>query len=713
MRIYTSAFFLFFASVFLCAILLFPYSYPNRNEEESKLNCLLITIDTLRADRLSCYDSEYLETPNIDGLAKNGVIFTRAFANTSTTLPSHANILLGTVPLYHGVHENGTFRVKEEFLTLAEHLKAYGYSTGAFIGAYPLDSRFGLAQGFDVYDDDYRGQINQKNSLLERNAEEVVSKALEWLKAQAAPWFLWVHCFDPHYPYEPPEPFRSQYEENPYDGEVAYVDFALKSLFSHIKDNNLSGSTLIIFTGDHGESLGEHGEMTHGYFAYNSSIWVPFVISAPALSKGQNTQYVSHIDIFPTICDILHLKKPPFLQGASLLPALKGKKLAEMPIYFEAMTPYYSRGWAPLKGYIYEDEKFIESPIPEVYDLNNDFDELQNLVERKKLEKYRKQLSRMIENQSHPDGNQEQKKKIDRESLEKLRSLGYISSPQTSLKKSFGPNDDIKTFLPYHNRAMKAMELYIKGEVKEGIEILEEINSEKNDVDIAYYFLATMYKEQERLNDAIALLRLGLEHLPSNYEIFSTYVNFLLNAGQHDEVIEIVNAMNLRQMEFDPEIWNYLGSAYSRKGDSRKAIEAYERALSIDSKYQSALNNLGTIYLSIYLKTKDSRAYQRSVQYFKMAIEVDNESVEAYNGLGAAYKVVGNLEAAIFCWEKALEIKPGFAKALYNLGLAYLEKGDKVKALNRFNKYKEGRFQFLSPSEKKKLEELIQKCKQE
>ena len=238
-------------------------------------NLLLVTLDTTRADRLGCYGYDRIDTQSIDAIAKSGVKFSRAFAHTPTTLPSHANIFLGMTPLLHGVSENATFVIQDEFYTLAEHLQVYGYSTGAFVGAYPLDSRFGLHQGFDTYDDDYGNQDFQSKVYVERRAGPVIERSLRWLRAQKGPWFLWVHCFDPHVPYNPPEPFRTNYSEKLYDGEIAYLDSKLGDLFNYLSERGLDEKTVVVITGDHGESLGQHGEATHGYFAYNSTLWVP------------------------------------------------------------------------------------------------------------------------------------------------------------------------------------------------------------------------------------------------------------------------------------------------------------------------------------------------------------------------------------------------------------------------------------------------------
>ena len=679
--------------------------------QESSTNLLLITIDTLRPDRLSCYSSEHLQTPSIDSLAERGVLFTKAYAHTPTTLPSHTNILLGTTPLYHGVHDNSNFIVSDNFLTLAEHLKGHGYATGAFVGAFPLDSRFGLTQGFDVYDDNYGSDVSQVFAFVERKAEVVIDKALGWLKnLHKNPWFLWVHCFDPHQRYEPPEPFKTQYKDDPYDGEVAYVDFALGKLFDYLEENDISDNTLVIFTGDHGESLGQHGESTHGYFAYNSTILVPLIISYPGLKPGTSDQEVCHVDIFPTVCDILDVEKPSSLQGVSLTSALRGRKVSRRPIYFESLYPYYSRGWAPLRGYIEDGQKFIDSPIPEFYDLEKDFDELENLAPQENLSKYKSQLDRLMEEQSYAD-KMAGKQKVDREALQKLRSLGYVSSIQASRKTKFTPDDDLKTLLPFQSKLTQAMGAYHHGRVDEGIQLFQELIAERKDFDHAYSYLATVLKEQRRIKEAVNVLREGLEYNPSSYKILSTYGILLVEAGQYDAAIKIIG-QGLAMIDYDPELWNYLGVAYWSKGDYEKALEAYQKALALDNNYSIVFNNLGSLYLSRFNQSKSSADFQSALDNFKKAIELDPNYASAYNGLGSAYGQAGDLDAAIFCWEKAVELKPDFAYPLYNLGLSYLAKGSKAQALGYFERYKKVYYDRLSAAEKKRLDDLIRRSQQ-
>jgi arylsulfatase A-like enzyme/Tfp pilus assembly protein PilF len=702
----------FLQYLFLSLLLTFSPLYSNQNKQEGKLNFILITIDTLRPDRLSCYSKGHLKTPNIDNLASRGTLFLKAFAHTSTTLPSHTNILLGTTPLYHGVHENSNFIVRDEFLTLAEHLKNHGYSTAAFVGAYPLDSRFGLAQGFDVYDDNYDIRRTEKREIGERKAEVVVKNALEWLNGQKSPWFLWIHCWDPHDPYEPPEPYKTQYEKHPYDGEVAYVDFVLGKLFLYLKENNLSSQTMIIFTGDHGESLGEHDEKTHGFFAYNSTIWIPLIISVPGIKTGEVHQNVMHVDVFPTVCDVLKIEKPSCLQGISLLPALKGKKLPERNIYFESLSPYYSKGWAPLRGYIYGKEKFIESPIPELYNLEKDFNELENLAKGEKLDKYKNQLNQIIRKQSLNE-NIKAEQKIDRESLEILKSLGYVSSSHVPKKESYSPDEDVKVLLPYHYKCAKAMDVYYKDhKFREGIELLKEVITGRKDISTAYTNLSDLYRDQGRLSDALETLKIGLGFIPTNYEILSTYVQYLVEAGQDDEAIEVLAAKSSPQMEYDPEIWNYIGLAYWHKENFEKALKAFEKSTLIDNKYPIAFNNLGALHYSIFLKTKDLEAYKKSLQNFKRAVELDPYYSTAFQGLGVAYAQVGDLEEAISCLEKALELRPDFGQAIYDLGIVYMKNGETIKAYDNFIKVKASPYyQLLSPGAKEKLDILIQKTK--
>ena len=685
------------------------FSQPNSNPP--RLNLLLITIDTLRPDRLSCYSQEFIRTPNIDSIAERGTLFLKAFAHTPTTLPSHTNILLGTTPVYHGMHDNHNFIVREEFLTLAEHLKKNGYATGAVVGAFPLDSRFGLTQGFDLYDDNYGSKNYQEFSYIERPAEIVVSKSIEWLETQDNPWFLWMHCFDPHQQYNPPEPFKTQFKESPYNGEVAYVDHELGRLFSYLREKELEKNTLIVFTGDHGESLGQHEESTHGYFAYNSTLWIPLIFASPGQKPSVVESNVCHVDIFPTVCDLLGIVKPDFLQGLSLEPVIYGKKqnrLSSRAIYFESLYPYYSRGWAPLTGIIQDERKYMDSPIPEFYDISQDFDEEKNLAETERTDDFKSALEKLMEEQSYSSP-AAASRTIDREAMEKLRSLGYLSSPQAGKKDSYSPADDLKTLLPYQNRLQQAMGAYHSGKLDEGISILQKVIKERNDFDQAYAYLATILKEKNDFPQAVAVLRDGYQKCPNSYKVITTFGIFLTEVREYDAAIHILEE-GLKLLDYDPDLWNYLGVAHWRKGDLEQALVAFNRSLELDNNYSIAFNNTGSVYLSRHLQTKEKEDLKKSIENFLQAIELDPGYASAYNGLGAAYSASGNPDGAIVSWEKAVEINPQLSFALYNLGLVLLQKGDKTKALDYFSRYKRLEYNRLPQAEKDKLDDLILRC---
>jgi arylsulfatase A-like enzyme/Flp pilus assembly protein TadD len=672
-------------------------------------NVLLVTIDTLRPDRLSCYSQRYLQTPNIDRVAAGGVVFTRAFAHSPMTLPSHANILLGTTPLQHGVHDNGIFRVPENLPNLATYLKQSGYATGAVVGAFPLDSRFGLDRGFDLYDDYYGAGPFIENQFVERKADAVVDNALAWLRGTAEPWFLWVHLFDPHQPYEPPEPYATKFKDDPYSGESAYVDSALARLFGHLGDSGGADSTVVVITGDHGQALGEHGEATHGYFAYNSALWVPLIVAGPGVKPGRVDQNVCHVDIFPTVCDLVGLPKPPYLQGVSLVPAIRGKEIPARAIYFESLDPYYRAGWAPLRGFIEARRKFIDQPIPELYDLGSDFNETKNLA-GPDVEKDRAALAKLVKAGTAAGSAAAAKPKLDAEAQRKLQSLGYVGGYQPSAKESFGPQDDLKTLLPFIARFEEAEGTYYLGEAAKSIGLLRDLIRDRPDYAEPYTFLMTIYEKQELTAEAEAVLRKGAADNPRNYKLVLQHGGLLAELGRNDEAIGVLmKAAAL--IDWDPELWNYLGLAYMNKGDLDQAKTAYDRARSLDPKYAPVLCNLGTVHWTLARKNKDQAALEKALDYYKQALEADPNYAAAYNGLGAVYRLTGDRDAAIFCWGEAVRLDPTHKFALYNLGVAYLEKGDKANALTYLKRYKDRYYKVLSASEKSALDADIAKCR--
>ena len=676
----------------------------------AKPNVLLITLDTLRADRVSCYGSGPVKTPNIDRLAAQGIVFDRAFSQATTTLTSHANILLGLTPLRHGVHDNSNFVVGKRFPTLAEHLRAAGYATAAFIGGFPLDSRFGLNRGFDVYDEDLEDHGAAGQFYRERKAEAVVAGALGWLDGRTSPWFAWLHCYDPHDPYEPPPSFDTQYKDRPYDGEVAYMDFALKKLVDAIDAKGWSRDTVIVVTGDHGESLGQHGEDTHGFFAYNTTLWIPLIISAPEVKPGRSGQMAVHTDIFPTVCGLLGLAAPPGLDGLSLLPALRGKKLPRRAAYFESMFPYYSRGWAPVFGFLQDQEKFVESPVPELYDLGRDFEERQNLIAGQDPQKFRARLAKVTGDLS-PTDQAGMESRLDRESLEKLKSLGYVSSPQPVRKAAFGPGDDVKTLLPFHNRCTEAQKLFESGRGAEAVELLKGVLAAKEDFDGAYATLGTIYARMGRIDDALAVLRKGHEVLPANYMIASPFIHLLNETGRFGEAIRVITADGKYPFEAISDSWDVLGVAYLNTGELASAREALATAVTLDEGYYLVHRHLGDVEFAVFAKDKDREAFGRAVACYEKAVALNPKDPSSRNALGFTLLQGGRPKEAIPHLKKAVELLPDYDTAIHNLGLACFDAGDFPGALENLTRFRERSGGRLPPDQLRAVDSLIQQCR--
>jgi tetratricopeptide (TPR) repeat protein len=468
---------------------------------------------------------------------------------------------------------------------------------------------------------------------------------------------------------------------------------------------------MVVLTGDHGESLGEHREMTHGHFAYNSTLWIPLILAGPKIETQRIDVSVTHTDIFPTVCDMAGIERPTHLQGISLLPLIRGKKISKRAIYFESMSPFYDRGWAPLMGYLDEGIKFMDSPIPEIYDLTEDFEEENNLASRTDLASYKKKL-KSLKKRYGSDQKAERQKRIDPKAMERLRSLGYISTPTKQKKeKTYGPEDDLKTLIVFEDLLYQAFALYEDGRTRESIQILKNIIRERPDFDSAYISLAKIYESKGQLKEALDTMEKGYFKNPENFDILSKYGKLCSRSGLFEKAIETFERA-LAIVDFDPTIWNQMGVAYMRTNEEERAIKSFKRSLELDQKNAEALNNMGVIFLGIYRRTKDPSTTGKAMQYFEQAVTADPNSHLYLNGLGSAYKLGGQLEKAIECWQRALKIKPDYALSIVNLGIAYLQKGDRARSIKHLNMYLELKGKTMSPNERKRIETLILRANQ-
>jgi tetratricopeptide (TPR) repeat protein len=391
---------------------------------------------------------------------------------------------------------------------------------------------------------------------------------------------------------------------------------------------------------------------------------------------------------------------------------MNGKNQKERSIYFESLLPYYTMGWAPIRGIIQDSTKFIDSPIPELYDLEKDFDETRDISLKTNLNIYRKQLSELIHNQESQES-EEAKQNLNREALEKLKSLGYVGDSVGEKKKIFSREDDVKVLLPYYNKSVEALDLFNSGNEEKGIRLLREVITEKKNIPSAYLNLATIFKSQGRLDNAIQVLRMGFDFIPDSFQIYSSYLKYLLEANQWNEIINVFQRIPIKQAEFDPLVWNYVGVAYLNIGDFDKAIQFCEKAVSIDERYAVSYNNLGRIHLNIFNLSTNPESLQKALLNYQKVIELDPKISAAHDGLSFIFMFEEKYEKAIYHLEMALRLQPDLDNIVYNLGVSYLKNGDKTKALSFFSQFKGGNaYQQMTSPEKEKLENYILQCKE-
>jgi arylsulfatase A-like enzyme/Flp pilus assembly protein TadD len=645
-----------------------PPSWP-RFSRTAAQNVLLVTVDTLRADALSSYGGP-ARTPNLDALAAAGIRFTFAHAHAVVTLPSHTSIMTGQHPFEHGVRDNSGFRLAESAETLAEAARARGFATGAFVGAFPLDRQFGLSQGFDVYDDlGGREAAGAEFAFAERPAGEVVNAARTWIERQQKPWLAWVHVFDPHAKYTPPSPFDREYAGNLYAGEVASVDHALGPLFDTARRG--SRPTTIVVTADHGEGLGDHGEATHGVFAYESTLRVPLILAQvgtdAAHSAGATSDVpVRHIDIFPTIADLLGLAIPPNLPGRSLLTAANGER-EPRPLYFEAMTGMLTRGWAPLAGVLVGREKYIDLPVDELYDIAADPGEARNLAAESggRVRALAGRLGAFKAALPADQGTESAEVRA------RLQSLGYLSG-SAPRKARYTEADDPKGLIDVDRLMMEGIDLHLAGRSAEAADAYRRVIVRRPDMGLAYARLAFIHWESGEAREAIATLRAALEKNGPDVDVEIRLGTYLAETGATDEAIPMLERATAARPQ-DRDGLNGLGIAYAQAGRDADALRTFEQILAIEPRDAFALENIGTVYLQ-------RGNLKAAADAFARAAGVDPTSSRARAGLGVVAEKSGRPAEAIEHWRRAVELDRTNFDALYNLATGLVTAGRVAEA---------------------------------
>ena len=630
--------------------------------KKENLNVCLITIDTLRADRVG-YSGYDIETPHLDFLGRGGARFMNAVCQVPLTLPSHASILTGTNPPFHKVRNNGTYSLRETDTTLAEVLRERNYETAAFMGAFPLDSQFGLDQGFGTYDDQFHNPEYLAGYEPQRTAEQVYGAAAGWLEQNAGKkFFIWVHYYDPHLPYTPPPPFDKKYA-SPYDGEVAYTDVYVGKLLELMKEKGLEKNTLIVVASDHGEGLGQHGEDTHGIFLYDSTLKIPLLFYCPGVIPAgiEVRAQIRTADILPTILDLLKIPVPKDCQGRSLIPSMEGGDV-DWESYAETYLPLLACGWSEMKSIRTNRWKFILAPKPELYDLTKDPLEKDNIIAGEpetsgqllnRLKKLEKDLS-----SPEPEGSRSE---LSPEAQEKLASLGYVGrGREQPIRKhsSIDPKDKVHVF----EEMVKVEMALAKGAPKEAEEILKRIVAQDPENPWLLHFLGKTYQKLGDLDKAIKAFSQAVAISPddvySHYLLARSYFQTGMTGQAKDEALKVLSyfADHLGSLLLLAEI-------HANSGEYDQAIPYLERAVRGDP------DNLTARLLLAHLLTLAKNYDQALAQYqFLQAKMPDDPGV--YHSLGMLSTLKGRAEEGIQYFLKELDIREN-PDTRFLLGMAY------------------------------------------
>lgn len=639
-----------------------PEAAPEATERP---DIVLVTLDTVRADALHFAGNAHVETPNLDAVARAGRVFVNAHAHNVVTLPSHVNILTGIYPFRHGVRDNGGAPLPESVPTAASLLSAAGYATAAFVGAFPLDARFGLARGFDVYDDRYgKGTQTHDFALAERPASEVVKSALAWWSLSTPkPRFIWIHLYDAHAPYTPPAPFDARYSDDPYLGEIAAVDAALGPFLNAVTTKT---NVLLVVTADHGEARGDHGELTHGLFAYECTLKVPLVLWGASAGHGSDPRLARHVDILPTLLQAARVAPPKDLDGTSLL----GPTPPDVTSYFESLSATLNRGWAPLRGAISGTRKAIDLPNPELYDLAADPAETRNLASD---DAALRALLRRLPSDAYTKASA---RSVSAADAAKLRGLGYLAGGSGE-RDRYAKDDDPKKLIALDSKLHATIDAYQNGRLDEAIRLAKEAIAERPTMAVAYEQAAFLYESKGDSKAAESLLREARRRGLGGEALETRLALLLCETGRAREAIALLLP---RTESRDTDTLNALGIAHSDAGEGDEAVSVFRKVLALDPRNASAWQNLGIAELRRG-RLDSSRAA------LAHALELNDRLARALNALGIVEAKSGNVDAALASWRRAVDNDPSQIDALMNIGSLAAEHGKKEEAVAAYREF--------------------------
>lgn len=645
-------------------------------------NVLLVTIDTLRVDRVGAYGATSPATPTLDRLARDGVLFEQATVEVPLTRPSHVSILTGKHPFQHGIRDNFSFPLAASHRTLAEELRARGYATGGFVAAFMLNRQSGLDHGFDEFDDTF-GKTGDATTLLaehQRSAGEVERHAGPWIERAAAgarPFFAWVHFYDPHSPYTPPPPYAARYARRPYDGEVAYTDAVLGLLMSRLDRLGIRELTLVVVTSDHGEGLGEHREAEHGFFVYDTTVRVPLIMRWPGTLLGglRSQTHARSIDLVPTILDLV--AGGPAVNGAlpgrSLAPALRtpgGPDAdADRAAYAETLFPRLHFACADLRSIRLGGWKYIEAPRPELYDLARDPGEQHNLFagEGRRAAGLRSRLLDTLGDSPESAVAGGATPALDPDTLRRLASLGYVSGSGGGGRAD--PKDAVAPFQAYTQRVRGAFEAYDRGDVPAAVAQFQAAIRTGHAAFDVYYYLGAAYLRQGRPAQAIEPLQTAILKLSTYAPSYIDLAKAHLALNQYDAAAAVLREGVSRDPD-NFQFHSHLGLVARARRDLATARTEYEAARALEPGDFDVRMNLSSLY-------RDAGDVTRALGEADAAVALRPNDAGAHNQRGMLLGGAGRFPEAAAAFERATRLEPAHAQFWFNLGLARHQAGDR------------------------------------
>jgi arylsulfatase A-like enzyme/Tfp pilus assembly protein PilF len=646
-------------------------------------NVLLITIDTLRADHVGSYGYAAAQTPTLDALARRGVRFERAITVAPLTLPAHSSLMTGTFPGFHGVRDNGGFYLGDDQTTLATVLRAHGYRTGGFVSAFVLDHRWGIGQGFDRYFDDFdlgKYRVDVGLDAVQRPGSEVVSKTIEWIDQDPGrPFLAWAHLYEPHAPYEPPEPIRARFPPTmigAYDGEIATADVQVGRLIDHLAAAGRLDNTLVIVLGDHGESLGEHGEEQHGFFIYDADIRIPLIVAGPGAPARVVTDTVRIVDVMPTVLQWLGFEIPKAVQGRSLLPLTRGEPL-ELAAVSETWYPRHHYGWSELTSIRDGRYHLIEAPRRELYDTQADPGELHDIATASpaRADALERALRALVA-QTLAAHAPAAPRPVDPDVEERLRSLGYVGSSISPRTLEDRPRGDPKDKIALYNLLKQAGLDSVEGRLDDGIARVRQALAADPEIVEAYLMLGNMNAKAKRDREAVEAYQRALALDPDNQGAVFALALAHKAAGRMDAAeagFERVLALSPR----DTKSQYQLADIWMQRGDFVRA-EAALRPAAAGSVEKAAFNTkLGECYIEL-------KRYDDAERSLRAALAAKRDEPMAHYDLGLVFEARGDPAAAIAEYQAEIARSAKTYQAHFNLAKLAAAAGRGAEAVVHF-----------------------------